>query len=133
MHAHKHHAHAAERIAEMPVNEVAALLEVGEIILIDVREPSEYAVERIHGALLYPLSTFDPRMLPDDRKHRVILHCGSGKRSAMAAQKCIDAGAARFTHMVGGIGAWKAAGLPVIRIDAASGRVIDAPHAKGIR
>ena len=30
----------------------------GEIILVDVREPSEYAVERIHGAMLFPLSTF---------------------------------------------------------------------------
>jgi len=31
----------------------------GEILLVDVREPNEYAFERIHGALLYPLSTFD--------------------------------------------------------------------------
>lgn len=126
MTAHKHH---DSPLAELSPREVAALLQAGEIILIDVREPQEYAAERIHGALLYPLSTFDPRMLPDDRKRRVVLHCGSGKRSAAAAQQCIDAGAERFTHMAGGIGAWKTAGLPVIRIDPATGRVHDAPLA----
>ena len=40
-------------------------LEAGEIVLVDVREPGEYAAERIHGALLFPLSTFDPAALPD--------------------------------------------------------------------
>ena len=113
------------RIVEMHPNEVKALLEAREIILIDVREPTEYAAERIHGALLYPLSTFDARALPDDRKHRVVLHCGSGKRSAKAAQHCIDAGAHEYAHLAGGIASWKAAGLPTVRIDPATGRLID--------
>src|SRR5690606_37152457 len=53
-----------------------------EIVLIDVREPTEYAVERIHGALLFPLSTFDPAMLPQDEERQLVFHCGSGRRSA---------------------------------------------------
>ena len=126
-------AHPQPAISELSPTEVAALLAAGEILLIDVREPQEYAAERIHGALLYPLSTFDPRMLPDDRKHRVVLQCGSGKRSLMAAQKCVAAGAKRYAHMAGGIGAWKAAGLPVIRIDPASGQVLDSGMAASSR
>ena len=59
----------------------------GEIILVDVREPSEYAVERIHGAMLFPLSTFDPAGLPDAQGKQVVLQCGSGKRSDMAFRK----------------------------------------------
>jgi rhodanese-related sulfurtransferase len=117
----------------MHASGVRAALESGEIILVDVREPAEYATERIHGALLYPLSTFDPVGLPRDRDRRVVLHCGSGKRSAVAAQKCIDAGATEFTHMSGGIGAWKAVGLPVIRVDPATGRVVDAQPTAGSR
>src|SRR5690606_16583467 len=48
----------------MSPQEISGALSRGEIVLIDVREPMEFAAERIHGALLYPLSTFDPADLP---------------------------------------------------------------------
>jgi glyoxylase-like metal-dependent hydrolase (beta-lactamase superfamily II) len=49
----------------------------GEILLVDVREPNEYAFERIHGALLYPLSTFDAQAVPaEGRKTRRALRRG---------------------------------------------------------
>ena len=114
-------------VSELTPKEVAALLDAGEILLIDVREPTEYAAERIHGALLYPLSTFDATKVPSDREHRVVFHCGSGKRSLMAAHKCLAAGRPHAAHMAGGIAEWKAEGLACIRIDDATGRVIDAP------
>ena len=94
--------------------EVARLLAAGKLLLIDVREPTEYAAERIHGALLYPLSTFDATALPTDGSRRVVFHCGSGKRSLAAAEKRLAAGESHAAHMGGGIAAWKAAGLPVI-------------------
>jgi rhodanese-related sulfurtransferase len=94
--------------------EVARLLKAGKLLLIDVREPTEYAAERIHGALLYPLSTFDATALPPDDSRRVVFHCGSGKRSLTAAEKRLAAGQSHAAHMGGGIAAWKAAGLPVI-------------------
>lgn len=97
----------------------------GEIILIDVREPSEYAVERIHGALLYPLSTFDPAGLPDEVGKQVVLQCGSGKRSEMALNKAVAAGVKVRSHMGGGIMAWKAAGLPVVTTDPSTGVIRD--------
>lgn len=95
--------------------EVARLLQAGKLLLVDVREPAEYAAERIGGALLYPLSTFDAAALPDDGSRRLVFHCGSGKRSLTAAERRIAAGQAHATHMAGGIAAWKSAGLPVIR------------------
>jgi rhodanese-related sulfurtransferase len=94
--------------------EVSRLLLAGKILLIDVREPSEYASERIAGALLYPLSTFDAATLPDDGARQVVFHCGSGKRSLTAAERRLGAGQKHAAHMGGGIAAWKAAGLPVI-------------------
>jgi rhodanese-related sulfurtransferase len=96
--------------------EVARLLNAGKILLIDVREPAEYAAERIAGALLYPLSTFDAAALPEDGARRVVFHCGSGKRSLAAAERRVGAGQARAAHLGGGIAAWKAAGLPVITV-----------------
>jgi rhodanese-related sulfurtransferase len=100
--------------------EVARLLKAGKILLIDVREPAEYASERIHGALLYPLSTFDAAALPTDGTRRVVFHCGSGKRSLVAAEKRLAAGQNHAPHMGGGILAWKTAGLPVIALGAAA-------------
>ncbi len=94
-------------------------------ILIDVREPREYAAERIHGALLFPLSTFDPAALPIDKTREVIFHCGSGKRSADAAARCEAAGIPIATHIRGGLMAWKQAGLASIAIDPATGALYD--------
>ena len=108
--------HPIETIAP---TEVGQLLTVGKILLIDVREPSEYAAERIHGALLYPLSTFDATALPTDGSRRVVFHCGSGKRSLTAAEKYFAGGQSNAAHMGGGMAAWKAAGLPIIAQSAA--------------
>lgn len=105
--------------------DVSAALSRGEIVLIDVREPMEYAAERIHGALLYPLSTFDPALLPRDDKRPIVFHCGSGKRSATAFDAAAKAGVPLRAHMRGGIGAWRMAGLPTVTIDPASGAVRD--------
>lgn len=93
---------------------VAAGLAAGQILLVDVREPGEYALERIPGALLYPLSTFDPAALPPDGERRLVLHCGVGKRSLDAALRCLAAGRASAAHVGGGLAAWKAAGLPLL-------------------
>jgi rhodanese-related sulfurtransferase len=101
-------------IETLDAAEVARLLNAGKLLLIDVREPSEYASERIPGALLYPLSTFDATALPDDGSRRIVFHCGSGKRSLVAAERRLAAGQVNAAHMGGGIAAWKAAGLPVI-------------------
>ncbi|BAY28219.1 rhodanese-like protein [Nostoc carneum NIES-2107] len=86
------------------------LLEQKAVTLIDVREPAEYAGEHIAGATLVSLSSFDPHKVPQDGS--IILYCRSGNRSAMAAQKLFSAGFATVTHLSGGIGAWKEAGLP---------------------
>jgi rhodanese-related sulfurtransferase len=105
-------------LEELSPQQVAELLSTHQIVLIDVREPEEYAAQRIAGALLFPLSTLDARALPPDGPRRVVFQCGSGKRSATAAQARLAAGAARAAHLTGGIGAWKAAGLPVLQIGA---------------
>jgi rhodanese-related sulfurtransferase len=51
-----------------------------------------------------------PELTPD---RRIILHCASGGRSALAADLLTDMGYTNVAHMDGGITAWKAAGRPV--------------------
>jgi rhodanese-related sulfurtransferase len=100
------------KLQELSPEEVAARLKIGGVELIDVREPAEYQQERIHGAMLFPLSTFDAHALP--RNVDIIFQCGTGKRSAMAVAKAQAAGLSHTAHLTGGLQAWKAAGLPTI-------------------
>jgi len=112
-------------LRELEPKDVAAAVSANKAVVIDVREPREFATERLHGASLHPLSTFDPKGLSVDATREVILHCGSGKRSMDALKRCEAAGVGITAHVRGGLMAWKAAGLPTIQIDAATGHVID--------
>jgi len=112
-------------LSDLSPEEVHALLAEHKALLIDVREPREFAVERIHGALNMPLSTFDPAFLPLDDPAKVVFSCGSGKRSAMAADKAAPLLGGETKHLAGGIAAWKQAGIATITLDPATGAVID--------
>lgn len=92
-----------------------AALDAQSILLIDVREPDEYAAEHIAGAVNVPLSTFNPARLPDPAGQTVVLQCAGGKRSAMALDQCRKVQTVIDTHLAGGLAAWKAAGLPTVR------------------
>ncbi len=87
-------------------------LETGEIVLVDVREPSEYEVEHIAGAMLLPLSSFDPDLFPTLPGKKIVLHCAVGKRSEAAGRMLLKEGHDAIIHMTGGMDAWKAACLP---------------------
>lgn len=104
----------APKTKDLSPQQVKAALDADEILLIDVREPAEFAAERIAGALNVPLSGFDPDALPDAGTRTIVLQCAGGKRSAMAVEQCRKAGQVIETHLAGGLAAWKAAGLSTI-------------------
>lgn len=101
--------------------EVSSALEQGKIVLIDVRTPQEFSWERIEGALLFPMHSFDARFLPGQDGKQIVLHCGSGVRSRKMAEKYLGTGAAVIAHMEGGMGKWKDDGLPYVGTDPSSG------------
>ncbi|GLQ22511.1 rhodanese [Algimonas ampicilliniresistens] len=110
---------------DLPAGTVFSRLRAKEILLIDVREPAEFANERIHGALLHPLSTFEPKAIPTDGSRQVVFQCGSGKRSRNALDQFIAETGADACHLAGGIAEWKTAGHPTIKINPATGQVED--------
>ncbi|QKR99845.1 rhodanese-like domain-containing protein [Sphingomonas sp. CL5.1] len=99
---------------EIGPGELHAMLEDGTVLLIDVREPGEFAAGHIPGAVNMPLSAFSPDDVPDPEGRTVVLQCAGGRRSGQALDQCAAAQAAIDTHLAGGIGAWKDAGLPVV-------------------
>lgn len=104
-------------VATVSPKDTQAWLAAGQATLVDVREASEHASERIAGAHLLPLSSFDAAKAAAVVKPgtKLVLHCKAGKRSAEAASRAASLGAKGIEvfSMSGGIDAWKQAGLKV--------------------
>jgi rhodanese-related sulfurtransferase len=101
-----------ENVRDLAPEEVARGIAEGTALLIDVREPSETAVERFPHAFCLPMSQFDPAAIPDPQGRRVVFACRSGNRSVTASLIAQAAGLPYDAHLAGGINAWKTAGLP---------------------
>ena len=102
----------ANEVKNLDVEEVARGLHEGTMLLVDVREPNETAVESYPDAVIVPLSSFDPAQIPDPHGKRVVFACRSGRRSVTASLAAQDSGYPYDSHLAGGILARKAAGLP---------------------
>jgi rhodanese-related sulfurtransferase len=100
------------KVHDLTPEEVARGLAEGRMVLVDVREPNETGVEGFPGAVLVPLSAFDPAAIPAPGGCVVVFACRSGRRSVMASLAAQERGFAYDCHLAGGILAWKAAGLP---------------------
>ncbi len=102
------------KVNTLSVHEAYERFRNGEIRLVDVREANEWAQMHIAGAVHLPLSRFADEVskLPADKP--VVFYCLSGARSASAVEFCRSLGLTK-SHVIGGIGAWRAAGLPVER------------------
>lgn len=80
-------------------------------VIVDVREDNEWQEAHIPGAILMPLSSFDPAKIPDPKGKHLVFHCRSGRRCGMAAEKAVAAGyTGVIKRMEGGFLAWSAAG-----------------------
>jgi rhodanese-related sulfurtransferase len=102
----------ANEVENLSPQQVAAGLQSGSMLLVDVREPNETAVESFPEAVIVPLSMFDPSAIPDPQGKQVVFACRSGRRSVTASLAAQDQGHPYRSHLAGGILAWKAAGLP---------------------
>lgn len=87
-------------------------LDEGGAVLIDIREPTEYAKEHIEGARLAPLSRFSTEDFGALRDKTAVFYCRSGGRTGSNARLLTSKGFRDVYHLSGGITAWKAAGLP---------------------
>jgi rhodanese-related sulfurtransferase len=113
---------ARGQVENLPPVAVAAELDAGSVVLVDVREPVERDDQGvILGAVHVPRGMLEFRADPSSPAHlselsperRVILHCASGGRSALAAVTLAAMGYRDVAHLDGGLAAWREAGLPV--------------------
>jgi rhodanese-related sulfurtransferase len=101
-------------VAAVEVKQVAALQSQG-VLLIDVREPEEYAQSHAAGSKLIPLGQLAQRLpeLLAQKNQPIALICRSGNRSGQALKLLEKAGFTKAVNVEGGMLAWEKAGLPV--------------------
>lgn len=115
-------AEAEARVETLSPTAVAGLLEDPGHLVVDIREPRELEREgTIPGAFRAPRGMLEFWIDPEspyyrpalDDGRKLVLFCGGGWRSALAAASLVDMGRADVAHLGGGFAAWKSAGLPV--------------------
>jgi rhodanese-related sulfurtransferase len=109
---------AKTRIRETNVHEVKKRLDAGEkTIVVDVREESEWARGHLPGAIHLGKGIIErdiEQRIPD-RSAPVVLYCGGGFRSALAADNLQKMGYTKVVSMDGGWRGWTEAGFPVTK------------------
>ncbi len=117
-------AEAKARVENLTVEQTAAEIERGDALLVDIREPEEGTADgSIPDAVPAPRGMLEFWADPSSSHHReefqperrIILHCDSGERSALAAQTLQELGYSNVGYMDSGIEAWNASGRPVTR------------------
>jgi rhodanese-related sulfurtransferase len=103
-----------------PVEAAAAARADRTLVLLDVREPDEWAAGHAPGAVHMPLGRLRPDQLPPGVP--VIAVCRSGNRSGTAAGALAAAGV-DVRNMAGGMRLWARQGLPVVRADGSPGTI----------
>ncbi len=116
---------ALSRIDEISPQETRRLLEVADREgwhIVDVREPDEFAAGRIPGARNIPRGFLEVRADLDhtkrdpwlaDRTRKLVLYCGGGNSSALAAQTLQEMGFETVVSMAGGFSGWTGSDYPV--------------------
>jgi glyoxylase-like metal-dependent hydrolase (beta-lactamase superfamily II) len=110
---HTHLMTGTERVT--PAEAADALASSAPPIVVDVRGQKEWEHARIDGSVNIPLNHLVERMdeVPADRP--ILVHCAGGYRSSIGASLLQKHGRVRVTELTGGLAAWEAAGLPVLR------------------
>jgi hydroxyacylglutathione hydrolase len=83
-------------------------------LVLDIRNPREWAAGHIDGSVNIPLSHLQERMTEIPRDRCIAVHCAGGYRSSIAAGILHQYGVTRLIEMAGGLAAWDAAQLPVV-------------------
>lgn len=96
------------------LEELRTMTAQGNVQLIDVRSPSEFAAEHVPQAANIPMDQIEARLDDIDPSVPVVLICQSGRRAEMT-RELLRAHHEQLACLIGGTEAWKEAGLPTVR------------------
>lgn len=109
-------ADAKQQISE--IDTAAAKEQLQSSLILDVREPSEYAAGHLPGAINIPRGVLEFKIdatpeFQGKRQESIIVYCQTGGRSALAAHALNQLGYTQAVSMAGGFKAWSESGLPL--------------------
>jgi rhodanese-related sulfurtransferase len=115
-------AEARAEVRNLDVEQFARDAGDDRTVVVDLREADERVSGTIPGAIHVPRGMLEFRADPSSPYHderiakdrRILLHCASGGRSALAARALLDMGYSDVAHLDGGMEAWRSAGRPVV-------------------
>lgn len=108
----------AEDVKHVKSKEAAELIAKGDIVVLDVRSPDEFAEGHIDGAQninLLDEATFKAKADRLDKSKTYLVHCEAGGRSTRSLETLKALGFEHLIHLDDGFGGWKKSGLPVKR------------------
>src|SRR5215510_8256370 len=109
---------AKKRVRETTVDEIKARLDRGEkFVLVDVREESEFAKDHLPGSIHLGKGVIerDIEARVPELNTEMVLYCGGGYRSALAADNLQKMGYTNVISMDGGIRGWREKGFPLVK------------------
>lgn len=108
-------ASATPTVSNIDASEFDRLRREKNYTIIDVRSAEEFASGHIPNAILIDINSpdFDGKIAALDPNRPYLVHCRSGRRSAVACSRMMAAGFKQLYHLEGGTIAWEAAGMPL--------------------
>ena len=104
---------AGGRAGSVGPSEAVRLMNREKAVVVDIREPAEFAAGHIVGARNVPLAQIDgAKDLPTNKALPVVVVCATGARSGRAVSSLRRLGHAGAVGLAGGLAAWREAGLP---------------------
>lgn len=114
--AYSYYITPTQEYGDVTVADARALIEdKPEMVILDVRTPSEFDDGHIEGALNIPVDDLEGRLDELSEDEELLVYCRTGNRSTRAVGVLEDAGFTKIFHMDGGITAWMAAGYPTVQ------------------
>ena len=107
----------AAQIVQIPADELKRELDsdAAGVQVVDVRRKGEWDSGHLPGAMHKPLDKLASMLSDLDKKKPIVVHCKGGYRSAIACSVIQKAGFENVTNLMGGLDAWQAFGLPVVK------------------
>lgn len=101
------------QLTTLKPKDVADLLARGQAVLLDIRDPDEFARRHVKGAQLRPLATLEADPLRIAKGQKVVFTCRSGMRTAANCERLAAVVDGEAFVLEGGVDGWAAAGLPL--------------------
>lgn len=102
-----------EPFKRISVDQAKDMIDRGGVLIVDVRQPAEYAEAHLTHSVLIPLDSLLDRPAELDHNRPIIFICAVGQRSAVACEMAAAVGRTKLYNMEGGIVAWTKVGYQV--------------------